>query len=232
MKNLCVIIFVVFIAGNSQAMNVPQSAANCHCFQNRSFNQQKKFAADGYLLATSFNSFIAETFHISKSQIVMMKMKGGVDPDDLLLALYVSSTGQVKLQSVLSVLDIGGSWEDIFASTSLQPSAAASEMYRFIAASDKKTAVEGVTDQLLKDFFAVSSADLLELRREGVAGREMTLVFLLENFARPRKSAPEIVKMYSRQGQSWGEIAAFFGLTPKETGKLLVNRPGALEKET
>ena len=224
MKKLFSLVFVLFIVGNASAMEVPQSATNCHCFKERAFNQQEKFAADTYLLATSFNSFIAANFHISKRQIVMMKMQGGVDPDDLLIGLYVSRAGKTDLNNLLAILKNGGTWKQILESGSVQRSPETYNIFNVIAAAgdDKTEAVEAVTGQLLEEFFGISASDIMELRKEGATGREITLVFLLGKYGKPQTTAVDILRMYTRQKKSWGEIAHFFGLTPKETGKLII----------
>ena len=223
MKILFSLFFALFMVGDAVAMEAPQSTKNCHCFQERAFDQQKKFAADPYLLTTSFNSFIAANFHISKSQIVMMKMKGGVHPDDLLIGLYVARAGKVDFNSLLAILQDGGTWKQIMESGNVQRSADTDTIFNTIAATgdDKTQAVEVVTDQLLEEFFGISASAIMALRKEGAAGREITLILLLEKYGEPETTAVDILRKYTRQEKSWGEIAHFFGLTPKETGKLL-----------
>lgn len=225
MKTLFLLFFVFFFVANASAMDmaVPQSSTNCHCFKERNFDQQKKFAADTYLLTTSFNSFIAANFNISKRQIVMMKMEGGVHPDDLLIGLYVSRAGKADLRSMVITLKHGGTWKEILSSVSIHRSGGTDKIFDSIAAAgdDKTEAVEAVTADLLKEFFGISDTDILGLRKEGATGREMTLIYLLEKYGKPETKAVDILRMYTRQGMSWGEIANSFGLTPKETGKLL-----------
>lgn len=50
----------------------------CHCFNNRVYNPAEKFAADAYILATSFNSLLARLAGLPKKQIVMIKMNQGL----------------------------------------------------------------------------------------------------------------------------------------------------------
>ncbi|RUM40181.1 MAG: hypothetical protein DSY80_10670, partial [Desulfocapsa sp.] len=76
MKFLIIMLLLFFSAPVSWAQ-MPEITSSCHCFKDRVYNPEKKFTADKYLLTTSFNSFIAANFQLSKSQIVMMKMKGG-----------------------------------------------------------------------------------------------------------------------------------------------------------
>ena len=223
MKSLFLIICLLILAVQASAMNTPESAANCHCFRERSFNPQNKFAADEYLLATSFNSFIATSFHISKGQIIMMKMKGAVNPADLLLALFVARAENADLDSLLAIRDNGGTWKQILQSEGLKAPASYRALFEAIIAEGDNTqaAAELVTDQLLKEAFDVSDMEISGLRKKGVNGREVTLVYILERQAKVGKKAAEILSMRVKDQMSWGEIAASFGLSPKETGKLL-----------
>jgi hypothetical protein len=43
-----------------------ESTINCHCFQDRTYNPTDPPASDDYILATSFNSFLARSFGITK----------------------------------------------------------------------------------------------------------------------------------------------------------------------
>lgn len=223
MKNLPVIFWALIFVTNVSAMDQPESATNCHCFQERSFNPQKKFAADKYILTTSFNSFIAVNFHISKRQIVMMKMKGGVDPDNLLIALFVARTEGVELDNLLAILENGGTWKQIFESDALQTAGDYQTVFKSIVDTGENTseAAEIVNDQLLKEFFKISDLEIADLREKGANGREITLVYLLERYGKSKKTVSDIFTMRIIEEKSWGEIAASFGLTPKETGKLL-----------
>lgn len=224
MKNIICLFLVLIPASLVWAEEIPKSAKNCHCFQNRVYDPERKFVADNYLLTTSFNSFIAANFHISKSQIVMMKMKGGVAPDDLLIGLFVARAGDVELNSLLAILGDGGSWKQILASQRFHNEGANGHVFKLItdALDTQGKAVEVVTDQLLKEFFKITDVDIAGLRKEGANGREITLVYLLERYGKREKAAADILAMYTKEHKSWAEIAHFFGLSPKGTGKLLL----------
>lgn len=223
MKLYIFLMCVFFLSTNAVAMDVPTGTANCHCFKDRSYNPQKKYAADGYLLTTTFNSFIAANFDISKSQIVMMKMKGGVDSDDLLIALYVARAGRVDFNTLLAIRDNGGSWKHIIKSDSLAAAEKKDRVLQEILAADevKEATAERVTDQLLQEYFSISQHEIKILRQHKLSGRELTLVLNLERYEKGKKSAADIVSLYQRQ-MSWAEIAHSFELTPKETGRLLL----------
>lgn len=227
MKKILITVFIVLFCSAISYAGMPKSTSGCHCFQERAFNSEKKFAADNYLLTTSFNSFIAVNFNLSKSQIVMMKMKGGIDPDMLLIALYIAREGAVDLDVVLAALVNGGTWEQIVESDSIQGSSQAKKVFAAIIATGGKhaEAAEVVIDDLLRNYFAMQDVDIVELRKEHANGRELVLVNILSQNSKRDSSPNEILIMHSRLGKSWGEIAHYFGFTPKETGSLLGDQP-------
>jgi len=71
------IILILFSLGSAVQV-FAESAIQCHCFTDRSYNSADRFASDEYILATSFNSLLAKSFAITKRQNVMIKMNGGV----------------------------------------------------------------------------------------------------------------------------------------------------------
>ena len=224
MKNIMYFVLLFLLFGTTgSAMDMPTQTSGCHCFKDRVYDPEHKFSADKYLLTTSFNSFIAANFHISKSQIVMMKMKGAVDPDDLLIGLFVARAGGVELNNLLAVLDNGGSWNQILASESIVGNKENEKALNALreAVAGNGDATEVVTDLLVKEFFGISDHDIDVLRKEGASGREVTLVFLLERYGKREATAVDILTMHTRKKKSWGEIADYFGLTAKGTGKLL-----------
>lgn len=219
----CIVLLCCMLFSQSYAM---EPTIGCHCFKERTYTPEKRFAADPYLLTTSFNSFIAENFNISKRQIVLMKMQGGIDPDTLLIALYVAHEGGVPLDTVLAVKENGGSWQQLFESPSLQGNGSAREVFAAIAKTkgNDAAAAEIVTDQLVEDFFSLPKGDILSIREQGATGRELVLVNILSSHPSIEQSALDIQKLYSNKQQSWAQIAASFHLTPKQTGTLLRKR--------
>jgi hypothetical protein len=218
-------IIVVFFSATLSWAQAPESTGSCHCFKERVYNPDKKFAVDKYLLTTSFNSFIAVNFKLSKKQIVMMKMRGGVDPDTLLIALYVAKEGGVPLDDILTVLEHEVSWGEIFASSSINANIRAKKVFAEIetAKGDDAVAAEIVTDQLLKSYFGMQDDAIDTLHKEGATGREVVLVNILGRNNTRNSSPADILTMHSKQKMSWGEIADFFGFTARDTGKLLNN---------
>lgn len=225
---------MLFSAITASAAEDRGAVSSCHCFQERAFDPQKKFAADEYLLTTNFNSFVAASFHISKSQVVMMKMKGGVDHNDLLIALYVARACQVQLAVLLGILDDGGTWQQIFQSQTVLRQGGCDNtlvgLADIVAAGGNKELMgEQVTDKLVSEYFGVSEKDIVELRKKSANGREVSLLFNLERHGKMKKNAAEILAMYQQQKMSWGEIAKNFGLSPEETGQLFMQEEASFE---
>ncbi|RUM47071.1 MAG: hypothetical protein DSY80_01245, partial [Desulfocapsa sp.] len=148
-----------------------------------------------------------------------------VDPDTLLIALYVAKEGGVDLDTVLAVREHGGGWEPVLSSDSIHGNEGAREVFAEIAASkgDEAAAAEIVTDQLLRNYFGMKDEEIAFLHKEGATGRESVLVNILARHSSRDSSPIDILTMHSRQQKSWGEIAAYYGFTPKETGNLLKN---------
>lgn len=219
----CIALLYCNLFAQSFAM---EPTIGCHCFKERTYSPEKRFAADPYLLTTSFNSFIAENFNISKRQIVMMKMQGGIDPDTLLIALYVAREGGVPLDTVLAVKENGGTWQQLFESPSIQGDPAAKDIFAALVKTgeDKAAAADIVTNQLVQDYFSLTEQDVQAIRKQGATGRELVLVNILASQPFIEQSALELRKLYSGRQQSWAQIAASYKLTPKQTGRLLGER--------
>lgn len=140
MKKIFCFLCILLSPSLAFAISQPEPTINCHCFKDRTFDPQNKYAADGYLLTTSFNSFIATKFTISKRQIVMMLMRGVVGPEDLLIGLYLAREAEDDLESMLAILDNGGTWEQILSQESLQKEGESDDFLQALKAviNDKK----------------------------------------------------------------------------------------------
>ena len=88
-----------------------QMAAGCHCFKDRSYDPAQKFAADEYILATSFNSMLATSFNISKSQIIMLRMRMGVGGEDLITSLYLGQLLEIYFQQLSQIEACDEIWD-------------------------------------------------------------------------------------------------------------------------
>ena len=194
---------------------------NCHCFRERSYDPAHKFAADDYLLTTSFNSLIAATLGVSKRQIVMMKMKGGIDPDDLLIALYIADRTEAPMDPLLSIRDNGGSWQNILKSPSLQGSVSTDPVFVKIAAGTSDHDITGlITDAMISRYYNTQPKTISTLRSQNFSNKELGLIFALSK--QTSTQMEEIVFMARQKKMSWSEIAHHFNLTPAGVGKTIL----------
>ncbi len=194
---------------------------NCHCFRDRSYDPAHRFAADDYLLTTSFNSLIAATLSVSKRQIVMMKMKGGVDPDELLIALYIADKAQAPVDALLSIRDNGGNWQDILNSPSLQQNTGTDPVFAKITAGTGDYDITSlITDAMISMYYHAKPELISTLRSEDFSNKELGLIFALNKQA--TTSVKEIVGMARQKKMSWSEIAHHFNLTPAGVGKTIL----------
>lgn len=192
------------------------STTNCHCFKNRSFDPAKKFAADDYLITTTFNSLVAATFGIEKRQIVMMKMRGGVNPDDLLIGLYVAHATPADLDILLGIRKNGVSWKEIVSSPGL------TTMTDPILDTIRAKGADGDTVHRITDFMLIRTlgrnlTETTRLRSQGFSDREIVLILALNHLT--RAPVDSLTAMYRERKMSWSEIADSFKLTPAGVGK-------------
>lgn len=194
------------------------STSGCHCFRNRTFDPADRYSADDYLLTTTYNALIATSFDISKRQIVMKKMKGGINGDDLLIGLYVSARTSTPLDILLSIRDNGGSWQDILQAPNLKEKGTADAILSRIRSGSKTEEITRmITDNMLCAQYNCSRENLDDLQKNNLSDKETGLVFALKK--QTGASLEKIVKMYQQQKMSWSEIAHHFKLTPAEVGK-------------
>jgi len=194
----------------------------CHCFRQRDYNPEAKFAADDYLLATCFNSLTARSFNISKRQIIMLKMKGGIHQDDLLIALRLSRDFSLDLQQLVSLRQQGYPWKDIV-SKFKQLSGVKGNILLDGIRTGRPIADLGreIADAMVADFYGIPKKNIEKSRNLGFGTKEITLLFFLVRTTRTKPD--EIVNRIKNQKESWSEIAHAFGISPAMAGKLIEN---------
>ncbi len=222
MKSILFLLLTSFFLGSLATPVTAGQSDSCHCFRNRSYDPANKFAADDYLLTTSFNSLIAATLQVSKKQIVMMKMKGGVDPDTLLTALYIADKTNMPVDALLSIHDNGTSWQTILNDPSRQQLTGKDPLLAEIAAgaTEKKT-TQLVTNAMLASQYQAEVDSINSLRSAKFSNREISLLFALQQ--QTTATIKEITPMYRQGGMSWSEISHQFNLSPSAVGKNILN---------
>ncbi len=193
---------------------------NCHCFQDRTYNPDKKYSTDEYLLATTFNSFLSSNFNVPKRDIVMMKMKGGTGAEDVIIALYVSSRTGKDLEELTAKRKKEKTWQDILLQINGQDTAIVDPLLNAIhrGETDGKVAA-AITDHLLRTFFNQDQSTIDTLRRQDLSEKEITLFFLLAS--RIGSSAEQLANLRRSNSLSLSEMAHNFGLEPGNMKKIM-----------
>ena len=218
--NLTLLLFVVVCPTAFAA----EQTDNCHCFRNRVFTPADRYAADDYLLTTVFNSLTAQYFSISKRQIVMMKMKGGVSNDELLIGLYVSQCTGTDVNDLLAQKR-KKTWQQVLSSAKLQVQARdnCKQIKPLKNGLPETKTAENIIQKMLQDHFTIPSQTFQSLREQGLVSKEIALVLTLASHLDVK---PDVIyTQYKQKKFSWSEIAYNFGLEPAEVGKLRVVSP-------
>jgi len=207
-----------------------KSAIQCHCFTDRSYNPAKKFAADDYILATSFNSLLARLADLPKRQIVMIKMNEGVTQEDLLISLQIAKTTGQDIQKVLDSFRQKDNWSEIIKELSLNGAVNNDEVLEAIkTGTPTDMAGTRIADEFIAEFFRTPAEEIRKLRISGLNEKEITLVLLLNHVSEIQPGA--LVEQYKNKGRSWSEIAYNLGMEPKAAGKLILAYPAKIIPE-
>ncbi len=223
---LLLIVFIPGFAGRAAA----ESAVKCHCFKERSFNPTSPFASDSYILATSFNSLLANYFSIPKKQIIMIRMKDGVGQDDLLISLKLSRISGEETGAFLGLRKQNKSWADIVSGLAQEEKYQDNLLLQAIRSGmGIEQAGRRIADDMISDFYAVSFDTLYSLRKSGLNEKEMALALILVHI---RGVKPEsLVNLSRKQGKSWSKIAFELGIQPAEAGKYILAYPDKVISE-
>jgi hypothetical protein len=220
MKSILFVLLPCFLILSTLPPASAEQTDRCHCFRDRSYDPSDKFAADDYLLTTSFNSLIAATLGIPKRQIVMMKMKGGIDPDDLLTALYITFATKTPMDLLLSIRENGGSWQSILNSPSLQTKDLSDPVTAKIrTGSTAEDTADLITDAMIRIYYHALPEKINEVRSHDFSNKELALLFALQQ--QTTTPLKEIIIMSREQGMSWSEIAHQSKLSPSAIGKAI-----------
>ena len=214
-KTIWILLFSLLLI---PSLTTAEPTAGCHCFRNRAFDPADKFAADEYLLATTYNSLIAATLDISKRQIVMKKMKGGINADDLLIGLYVAAQTAKPLDLLLTIRDNGGSWQEIMQAPGIEANNTTDPILDAISSGKQAdTITRMITDFMLSSYYNCSKSEFKSLQKYKLSNKETALLFALKK--QTGASMEQLIDLSQQQKMSWSAIAHQFKLTPAEVGK-------------
>ena len=199
-----------------------QMAAGCHCFKDRSYDPAQKFAADEYILATSFNSMLATSFNISKSQIIMLRMRMGVVGEDLITSLYLGQLLERDFQKILTHRSNGQSWAQIVSAEELKGKREQDPVLSVINKNGSDQDVSrSATAMLASSYFSLPSGIIEKYRDSGFSDKEIVLVLGLS--VRSGEPVENVFALYRDKGQSWGEITNSFGIAPGDIDDMIAS---------
>jgi hypothetical protein len=223
-KTFYCVITLVLLFSAAAGKSFAESTIKCHCFKDRSYNSANRFAADDYILATSFNSLLSRSYNIPKRQIIMLKMKEGVGQDDLLISLQVSELTGLDHRKLLSLRRDKQTWSQIFSGLVQQDRITKDPLMEAVRSGlPVEQAGDRLADKLIKTFYKVTTVEINKMRLSGLSEKEIALVFILAH-ARGQQPAA-LVEQYKKKGKSWSEIAADLGVEPETAGKLILVYP-------
>ena len=226
LKSKITFIFIaLFLFNLGSALHVfAESAIQCHCFKNRSYNPADKFASDDYILATSFNSLLSKSFGIPKKQIIMIKMGEKVAQGDLLISLKISKVTGEEISKILGLRSSNNTWADIVSGLPQQEKVETDQLLEAVR-SGMPVAKAGdmVADEMIARFYRIPPAEIKKLRVSGLDEKEMALLFILVHVGGQKPQV--LVEQYLKLGRSWSEIAYNLGLEPNAAGKLILAYP-------
>jgi len=199
-----------------------QMAAGCHCFKDRSFDPARKFAADEYILATSFNSMLATSFSISKKQIIMLRMRMGVGGEDLITSLYLGQLLERDFQKILTLRSNGQSWSQIVSAEEfigkVENDPVLSEINKNRSDQD---VFQSATAILASSYFSIPSDIIEKYRDSGFSDKEIVLVLGLS--VRSGQPVENLFTLNKEKGQSWGEITNSLGIAPGDIDDMIAS---------
>ena len=210
---------LLFFITSSIAMAM-NPTKNCHCFKERTYNPAKKFSSDSYILTTTTNSFISTWFNFDKKNIVMMKMKGGVKSDDLLIGLYLASLSGDPVNTLMNLRKQGVPWKTILSRTETKAQVSHDQILSSIRAGlSEKDGAAQITDLLLGRFFSVEKEKITSLRQRHLSGKEITLLLTLA--AKSGVGVELLADFVQKQGLSYSEVAFNLGFQPGSMKKII-----------
>jgi len=217
------ITLILFCLG-SPLFAFAESTIQCHCFTARTYNPADRFAADDYLLATSFNSLLARSYNVPKRQIVMIKMNEGASQEELLISLKLSAITREDPRKFLGQRQENNTWPQIISGLTQGERIKNDAILEAIrTGTPAEEAGAKIADEIIGAFFGIAPDEIRKLRAFGLNEKEITLIYILVHAGGQKTEA--LVEKHERQGMSWGEIANGLGLEPAAAGELILAYP-------
>ena len=230
LKVLCFFLVPFLLSPGAAQVVAAESAIQCHCFTARTYDPADRFAADEYMLATSFNSLLAKSFNLPKRKIILIKMNEGVSQDELLISLKLSELTGEDPDKYFRQRRENKTWPQIISGLAQEENLKNDTIVLGITAGlPAEEAAARIADDMIGTFYGIGPEEIGKLRASGLKEKEITLVFIL---AHAKGQKPEdLVDRHERKGMSWSEIADNLGLEPAAVGDLILAYPPGRKAE-
>lgn len=223
-RNTLFILILFLILTAIPLQSSAESVKGCHCFNNRAFNPAEKFAADDYILATTFNSLLARSFNISKREIVMLKMQGGIQQNDLLIGLHTAKLTGLDMKDVLDLRRQSQSWEDTLLNPQMNEIIKTDKHLQSIQSGKSLIEISSkIANDIIADFYREQVQTIEQLKGKEFNEKEINLIFILGRSS--GKKPQDLAEQYTKGEKSWSEIADNLGFEPAQAGKLVMGYP-------
>lgn len=216
MKTLHTLGFALFLLLAAASIG---SAANCHCFQDRTFNPDAPALVDPYLLATARNGLLAGAAGTDKKAVVTARMTGE-EESALWVALVVIDRTGVDGAELTGARKSSDNWADALDKLHLSADQSARLGPEFADRTDDEALARALADTALRRAFGYDEPTLATLRKEGAGNAELALAGLI---ASRTGETPTAIFRRSLTG-TWGRLVDDAGLAAQEVGDLIVRK--------
>lgn len=203
-RNLTIILFLLFSCIFIESGLAAESTVNCHCFTDRSFDHQDPEKVVPYLLATTQNSFLAAAFKVPKFKLVKDLMSG-VPSDQLWISHYFSARFDFDSISLLQIRQAKGDWRQALREAGISESRLSSRFVAALGVADDQQLAAAVVDEALLNLLGVDADQLQQLRRAGADNRQTILGFFLAQ--RTGLKATELFRSVAEGATNFGTLA-------------------------
>ena len=184
-----------------------ESTVNCHCFQDRSYDPQRAFAADSYFLATTQNALFANLFGLSKKEVVRAKM-AGASGDRLWVGHYLAKKSGKTFGEIESFFSAKGGWGVVVKELKIDPEQLDP---LFVAAlNDQKELARIVVDGQLTEHLDVEMLLLDKLRGQGANNQQTIMAVFLGQLSTSKPV--ELFTQVEDEQSSWAYFLAEQGI--------------------
>ena len=204
MRRFLLLVIVFILLGASQSVSAAESTVNCHCFTDRSYDQQNPEKVVPYLLATTQNSFLSVAFRTPKFKLVK-ELMSGVPSDQLWISNYFAAKFNYDIKSLMLLRAAKGSWLAGIDEAGIKQELLAPQLVAALEAKDDQQLAMAVVDEALLFLMGVDPQQLKELRKVEQDNRQLILSFFLAQ--RTGQIATELYRSVAAGETNWGTLA-------------------------